>query len=299
MANVPTPNPGDIAPVVTPVDTDAVRITATLAEAKAIIAAAETTATAEKLGIDQASYDKYVNKDGEMDWASYGKEVAFKATQAKTAEPVAPVVAPVTPDAEAAAAAAAAATAANAQDVVEKAGLNWDEVTKSVVETGALSAEDKAKLMALNIPEVVIDDYVGAVQREAGAHIDVVLAGFGGEENFNKVFEAVQANATDAQRDQIDALLRDPKTFDVGVNLANKLAVMEPVAPLQGKPVAGAQNQVAATADAANKPYESVKAQLAAQSDPKYNTDPEYRAGVIKRIMASPDLNPRAHSGGM
>ena len=40
----------------------------------------EATVDAASLGVDQASFDKYY-KEGNFDWASYGKEQAFKASQ--------------------------------------------------------------------------------------------------------------------------------------------------------------------------------------------------------------------------
>lgn len=285
-------DPGDIKPDAVVPAQQSVRFTETIVDAKDKIASAEDVASAESLGIDQASFDKFV-KDGVMDWASYGKEQAFKAAQ-KPAETT-PAADPKATEANA----EDAATAANAQEVVEAAGLNWDEVTEKVAASGELDAADKAKLVEMGIPEVVIDDYVRAVSKEATAHIETVMTAFGGEEGFNTVFEAVQANATDEQKDQIDGLLRDPATFDVGVALANKLAGAEPAAaPLQGKPVAGASNQVT-TSEAGAKPFETYEAQVAAQGDPRYNTDPEYRDSVIKRIMVSPALNPRAHAGGL
>lgn len=295
-------NPGDITPVVGTPGQQAVQIDTTQAAAQAAIDAAAKTASADSLGIDQASFDKFV-KDGVMNWEAYGKERAFKDAQ-KPAAPVAPVTPPADPATPAADPATPdpttdAQTAADAQAVIQNAGLDWDAVTASVVENGKLSDEDTAKLVALGIPEVVINNYITSVQKEAGAHIDTVLAGFGGEEKFNAVFEAVQKNATDEQREQIDTLLRDPATFDVGVTLANKLAGMEPAAPLQGKPVAGAQNQVASAGAEDGKPYETYQAQVAAQSDPRYKTDPAYRDSVIKRIMVTPGTNPRAHTGGM
>lgn len=291
-------DPGDIKPDAVAPAHQGVRFTETIVDAKDKIATADDVASAESLGIDQASFDKYV-KDGVMDWASYGKEQAFKAKNSASPEGDAEQPKPGDSPANTAESAEDAATAANAQEVVEAAGLNWDEVTEKVAASGELDAADKAKLVEMGIPEVVIDDYVRAVSKEAVAHIETVMTAFGGEEGFNTVFEAVQANATDEQKDQIDGLLRDPATFDVGVALANKLAGAEPAAaPLQGKPVAGASNQVT-TSEAGAKPFETYEAQVAAQGDPRYNTDPEYRDGVIKRIMVSPALNPRAHAGGL
>jgi hypothetical protein len=67
---------------------------------------------------------------------------------------------------------------------------------------------------------------------------------------------------------------------------------------MEGKPVAGGVNAGLAAGDA--KGFESFEAQVVAQSDPRYKTDPEYRAQVMQRIAASAfDMNPRTHTSGL
>lgn len=290
------PDAGDVTPTAPTPAQQGVRFTETIEGAQGAIAKEGEAATAESLGIDQASFEKYV-KDGVMDWASYGKEIAFKNAQ-KPAEPAADPKPTEPTEADP----ADAETAANAQDLAEKAGVDWDAAARQIAETGELSEEDRQKMIAIGVPELVIDDYVRVSVKEIGDHVENVQNAFGGEEAFQTVFNAVQENATDEQKDQIDSLLRDPATFAVGVQLAHQLAEVEPAPsiapPMEGKPVAGGVNAGLAAGDA--KGFESFEAQVVAQSDPRYKTDPEYRAQVMQRIAASAfDMNPRTHTSGL
>ncbi len=107
-------------------------------------------------------------------------------------------------------------------------------------------------------------------------------------------------HATEEQRDQIDALLRDEATIDAGVNLAFQLAQVEASGPTQNaEPVAGARNAAQGAADA--QPFNSFQEMVQAQRDPRYKTDPAYRDEFMKRAAASQnvEMNPRLHSGGM
>jgi hypothetical protein len=148
--------------------------------------------TAESLGIDASSYDKYY-KDGNMDWASYGKEVAFKQQQAadkaiQNNEP------------------APAEEAGDAQGVVENAGLSWEDLGAKISSMGDIDAEDREALHAIGIPDQVINDYIGAVTGEAQGIIDSVIDGMGGQEAFDAVYAGLHANSTETQRNNIDAL---------------------------------------------------------------------------------------------
>lgn len=295
------PDAGDVTPTAPAPAQQGVRFSETIADAKDKIAGEADAATAESLGIDQASFDKYV-KDGVMDWASYGKEQAFKAKNSASPEGDAEQPKPGDSPANTAESAEDAETAANAQDLAEKAGVDWDAAARQIAETGELSEEDRQKMIAIGVPELVIDDYVRVSVKEIGDHVENVQNAFGGEEAFQTVFNAVQENATDEQKDQIDSLLRDPATFAVGVQLAHQLAEVEPASsiapPMEGKPAAGGVNAGLAAGDA--KGFESFEAQVVAQSDPRYKTDPEYRAQVMQRIAASAfDMNPRTHTSGL
>lgn len=283
------------APVPNRSGQDAVRFTETVEEAKAAIKEEQTAETAEALGVDQASFDKYY-KDGNFDWASYGKEQAFKAKQ-KSAEPAEPTEQPSDNASEVE---EDQAKAANAQDLAEQAGIDWEAAAKSIIETGDISEADREKLQKMGLPDFIIDDYIATVGRDADRYLNEVMGLFGGEDGFTKVFEAVSEKATPEQRSQIDDLLRDPATQKLGVQLAYQLAEMTQAQPMQqAQPVAGPQN--AAPTGGAAQPFADFNEMVAAQRDPRYKNDPEYRRQFMERARVSQniDMNPRLHTSGL
>jgi hypothetical protein len=280
------------------VGVSAQRFTETIAEAKAKIDGAAKVETAESLNVDAASFDKYF--DGKVfDWASYGKEQAFKAAQKKPAEGDAdpapegtPEPVTVTPETEAA-----------ASDAVSKAGLDWDELGQQIVDTGDISAESREALGKIGIPETLVDQYLGLLHKDATDIVVDIVDGFGGEEKFGDVFDALQEKATAEQRDAIDEMLKEPSTFDLAIQTAFTLAEIErPEAP---KAEPGVTPEVitpnASTGGTGNtQGYESFAEQVNAIKDPRYKTDPAYRAEVMNKVRVSTfDMNPRAHSGGL
>lgn len=248
----------------------------------AIAAAAD---TPETLGVDQASYDKYYKGDT-FDWASYGKEQAFKAQKATpTDEPV------ETPEAE------------DASGVVEKAGLDWDDLGAKISADGDISAEDYDALAAIGIPKQVISDYVASVQGNAQATIDAVIDMAGGQDAFDQLYTALYSNATEAARNKIDVLLRDPDTREAGVIQAYRTAGLEPPTgqyQTHATPTPAASRGNAPPVNRSVVGYDSQEAQVLDQRDPRYRTDPTFRAEVMQRIAASTyAMNTRTAGAGM
>ncbi len=285
---------GNVAPEVQPEQSSGIRYTETIEEAKAKIAESKEEATADSLGVDKASYDKYY-RNGEFDWASYGKEQAFKAKQkteeAPAEEATAEEEAPA-PEAEAAPEGEEAA-----REAVEKAGLDWDDLGNQLLETQDISPEAKEALSKIGIPEDIIDNYISMVNASTDAVVSRIVQGFGGEEQFTEVFNGLQEKATEEQRDAIDKLLADDRTFSDGIAMARKLAEVEAPAE-QPKEFSTPNANVGSTQSAQG--YQSFDEQMAAMRDPRYKNDPEYRGEVMKRIAASTyDINPRAHTSGL
>jgi hypothetical protein len=291
---------GNVAPEVQPEQSSGIRYTETMAEAKAKIASEGEKTAAEELGVDQASYDKYY-KNGEFDWASYGKEQAFKAKQkpAKEAASEGDGEEPKPAEAKASESTEEADTEA-AKQAVSDAGLDWDNLANQVLHNGDISKEDREKLSKM-VPEHIIDNYISMVNRDTDAVITKVVEGFGGEDHFTEVFNGLQENATGEQRDLVDQLLGDEATFDEGVALARKLAKVEaPAAPATQRQEFRTPNANSGAASDAIKPFESFSEQMAAQRDPRYKNDPAYRDEVTKRIAVSDNyVNPRAHGAGL
>lgn len=277
------------------------RFTETMAEAKAKIEEASLAETAEGLGVDQASFDKYY-KNGEFDWASYGKEQAFKAAQKKPTEGDEAKEEAVSD--EGAADEGAAEAQAAAETVVEQAGLNWDDLGQEIIDTGDISEESRKALTAIGIPDAVIDQHLALLHKDANDIVVQIVDGFGGQETFGDVFDALQAKATPEQRDAIDEMLRDPSTFDLGIQTAFTLAEIERPATGDASATSAQTEQITPNASTggsgSTQGYETFAEQVNAIKDPRYKTDPAYRAEVMNKVRVSTyDMNPRAHSGGL
>jgi len=254
------------------------------------------TETAEALGVDQASFDKY-NRNAGFDWASYGKEQAFKQAQRAGRDIDAGVEGNAESDDR-------FEETAEIEASVESAGLDWDDLGHKVITEGDISQEDYDALEGIGIPPEVIHDYINAVQGQAQGIIDSVIDGFGGQEEFDAVYAELHTSATVEQRNKLDALLRDPDTREAGIMQAYRIAGMQPQAPGTQGVIPQAQPQPsrgnAAPAAPAAKGFTSFNEQVAAQSDPRYRTDPSYREQVLSRIASSTwEMNPRTGGAGM
>lgn len=283
---------------------DGMRIDKTIEEGKAEADASKNPApTAESLGVDQASFDKFF-KDGEFNWAAYGKEQAFKAQKKATGEP------DKEPDKEEPKKSDAPkhSQTKEAEEAVTKAGLDWDGLGSKIAETGDIEAADYEALKGIGIPEDVVKTYIASVKKDAQDLVDAVIDASGGQDTFDKVFDALQEKPLEL-RNKIDGLLADPDTRDAGITLMFREAGMErPSAPAtetpaptkeSPKPQNGAVNRSGGGGSDA-KGYASFEEQVAAQRDPRYKTDVAYRNEVMARIAASTySMNPRTHTGGL
>lgn len=249
--------------------------------------------TAASLGVDQASFDKYY-KEGNFNWQGYSKELEFKMGQkAQAPEPHQPESSQqVTPD--------------SAQAAVEDAGLDWDTLSNKITSAGDLEDGDYAALVAAGIPEDISRNYVRMVQQDAENTVSEVMTKFGGEAGFTDVYNGLLENTTLEVRNQIDGLLRDPISRDAGIAMAWQYSGLQnpgqsgaPAAP--PPPV----NPAASRANPGQTPsstqgFASMEEQVLAIRDPRYSTDPSYRADVERRSMAASfDFNPRRHTGGL
>ena len=286
-------DPGDVnVPATTSAGHGSLHISTTQEEAAAARAAAAA-ATPEALGVDQASFDKYY-KDGDFDWASYGKELAFKAKGGKAEDKGGE--SDTTKDGE-----TEEPDQAAAQDAVSDAGLNWDTLSQTVAETGDITKEDRAALVKIGIPEAIIDSHINAVHSQTQGLIDTVIEGLGGQSTFDQVFDALQEHPIEL-RNKIDGLLADPDTREAGINLAfAKSGVQRPGSEATPEPTP-ARGARAATGRSSTEGlgYQTFEEQAAAQADPRYKTDAAYRGAVMAKIAVSQyNVNPRAHRGGL
>lgn len=246
--------------------------------------------TPESLGVDQASFDKYY-KEGNFNWQGYSKELEFKMSQkAQTPEPQQPTPSEqVTPD--------------SAQAAVEDAGLDWDTLSAKITNAGDLEDSDYAALVAAGIPEDISRNYVRMVQQDAENTVADVMSKFGGEEGFTQVYNGLLENTTLEIRNQIDGLLRDPVSREAGIAMAWQYSGLQnPGTPAPPPPPAApaASRANPGQTPSSTQGFASMEEQALAMNDPRYRTDPTYRAEVERRSMAAAyDFNPRRHTGGL
>ncbi len=282
-------DPGDITPDAgAAAGHETVRFTETIDEAKAKLAAeGATTVTAEGLGVDQASFDKFY-VDGEFNWANYGKEQAFKAKGGKDEPAKEPATnEPLSDD--------------GAKEAAEKAGLDWDTMGLAIVENGDIADTDRAALEAIGIPKAAVDTYIDAIKNESQDLIADVIEKSGGQESFDALFDALQTKEG-VDLDAIDAKLRNPETRDEAIAEAYAAAGLTnpytkaPATPVSGEPV----NKNSGDPAGEYLGYKNFEEQSEAQRDPRYKTDAAYRGAVMAKIGASTyAMNPRAHRGGL
>jgi hypothetical protein len=248
-------------------------------------------ASAESLGVDQASFDKYYSKDaGAFNWQAYAKELEYKATQ-RGEEPESPKE----PTQEA----QPSENEGEAQDKVAEAGLNWDSLGAKIGENGTIDDADFQALADIGVPREIAENYIDMVKGQANQLINDVHTQFGGEEEFNRVYDGLE-NIPEDKLNAIDDLLRDSSTRAAGVAAAYAAAGLTP----NGRPAPaathqrGAQN--AAPSSQSAQGFTSFEEQVSAMRDPRYYSDPAFRNEVIQRVAASTyDLNPRQHTSGL
>ncbi len=268
-------------------DSSGVRFTETIEEAQEKIAEAEEP-TPEDFGVDKASFDKYYN-DGEFDWASYGKEQAWKQRQKPEQEPE--------PEPRKSEAPRHSDTPA-AQEAVEQAGLDWDELGAKISNEGDLSESDYEALGRLGIPNEVVQGYVDMVRRETQGIIDDIIDRAGGQDVFDQAYDVLQDKDYEVLR-KIDDLLLDPSTREYGIDMMFKEAGINPTQPAQPQAQPYYPEGRASPAANVSEPFSSVNEQVQAMRDPKYRTDIAYRNQVLERIKASNYDIGTGHLGGL
>ena len=245
------------------------------------------------LGVDQASFDKYY-KDGDFNWQGYSKELEYKISQRSEATPEAAEEAPQSTE---------VATEAAAQAAVENAGLDWDTLSQKISTTGDLDEEDYAALNDAGIPPDISRNQVRLMKTDIDNTINDVMAQFGGEDAFSDILTTLKSTVPEDIRNRIDTMLFDPLTRPEGVALAKRLAGQAEGTPTPAPapapaPVPSRGNMSQATPAVGG--FQSMDEMSIAMNDPRYRTDPSYRAEVEKRAMnATFDFNGRTHTSGL
>lgn len=240
--------------------------------------------TPESLGVERAQFDKFYNKEtGAYNWQAHAKETEFKLTQKGGQQDPAEGK----PD---------AGKEDAAREATQKAGLDFDEMSRKIVRDGDLGKEDYDALLAIGLPEEVVRTHVDNVKHRVEAHVSTVIAAFGGEEAFERAKTIARQSYDNKELDALNRQLAGGDTYQAAVDTMLAKAGLPPVergsvleTPNAGKPGNGGV-----------QPYSDQMEMVRDQRDPRYKSDPKFREQVYKRAAASTfSVNPRAHTTGL
>jgi hypothetical protein len=170
---------------------------------------------------------------------------------------------------------------------VQRAGLDGNALAEEFLSSGTVSEESYKRAEAIGLTKEFVDNYVAGqaalVQRqEAELYSEV-----GGRDEFQRVAAWAKGNLSPRE---IQAL--DNATQNQDLALA-KIALRGLYARYQAA-VGQDPTLVSGDAGSAEAGFQSTAQVLQAMKDPRYDTDPAYRAQVEKRLQAKSPFTVRA-----
>lgn len=167
-----------------------------------------------------------------------------------------------------------------AAEVLESKGLNLDEFSNEFAEKGALSDDSFKKLEAAGIPKPFVEAYIEGQKALAAQLRTDVFASVGGEQQYQTMLTWAQSSLTPAEQAAFNK-----------ATLGSREEVMLAVGALKGRFEAAygrAPNLFGGSqAAAASQGYGSRAEVTQAMRDPRYRTDPAYRASVAAKLAVS------------
>lgn len=188
---------------------------------------------------------------------------------------------PVTPPGTTAVPPVADATSEQAAADLAGKGLEMSTFSQEFAETGALSDESYAKLKAAGYPEELVNGYIEGQRARADVFTSTVKGSVGGDENFTSMVQWAATNLTPGE------LAAYNKAIDSGDQEQAKLAVLgtyqkfKEARPAEPRLIAG--GPAATSSDV----YESVAQMQVDMRDPRYKSDPAFRAKVSAKLGRS------------
>ena len=223
----------------------------------------------EKLGVTQAQFDKYYNSGtSEYNWQAHAREAEFINGQ----------YAEQTIDTQYEAQNAEAFE--SAEDAVEQAGLNWEDLSRKIGMTGDIDQADYDALTQMGLPFEIVQQHVQLVSDQVQTHVALVTEAFGGQERWGQTQAWADANMSEAEIDQLNTMLGG-SNYQLAVDLlmqkAGTQALNTPMSQGGGEAV---------------QPYASQMEMVADQRKPEYRRDAAFRQKVMMRASASNWANP-------
>jgi hypothetical protein len=166
-----------------------------------------------------------------------------------------------------------------AEQAVAAAGLDFNQLGTKISSAGDIEETDYAALEKVGIPRGEVQNYVRLIKAEAERVKQDAYKEVGGQQNFDAIMAKAKAELSPDEKTALNTLLAGEGTRKAALQTLKQRFMPddgEPQGQLDGGSPAGGAGG-----------YPSLAQQTAAINDPRYKTDPAYRAQVRQRIALS------------
>lgn len=170
-------------------------------------------------------------------------------------------------------------TAEKASEVLESKGFDYQALTEEFQANGDLTPETREKLAKQGITGEILDAYIEGQKAIVQRAMEDIASTVGGMEQMETIVEWAKTNLSEAEKKSIDAV-HDPAVIKILLkDLERRMNDSEgyvPQAQLQG-----------GAGETRGNYFESMHEVEEAINDPRYSSDPVYRAKVAQKLTAS------------
>lgn len=169
------------------------------------------------------------------------------------------------------------------QEELEDSPVDFKKFEQEFFEDGELSQDSYSELEKNGFPKNVVDNYLAGVKAQADTQAQEVFNVVDGEENYNQMIDWADKNLTDDEK----------QVFNQSVTSGNVTQAKFAVEALYGRYTKSEGGQPQRVIQEGKVPqsnsgsFQSRAEVTEAMSNPKYETDPAYRAEVQRKLRNS------------
>ena len=172
-------------------------------------------------------------------------------------------------------------TEGDVRDALDKAGVSFDALSEEFLQKGELSAESYEKLVNAGFPKELVDGYIEGQRAVAEGIQSSVRAEVGGAEQYDRMIAWAAVNLPDADKAAFNAAMNSGSVDQM------KMAARD-LASRYTKENGSEPRLVTGTAAKSDgSVYRSTAEALKDFADPRYKSDPAFRADVEAKIARS------------
>jgi len=169
--------------------------------------------------------------------------------------------------------------AATAEDTAAQEKLQ--KYSEEFFEKGTLSDQSYADLAKMGYPRQVVDQFIAGQKAMVSAEEQRVFSEVGGRDNYGKMIEWAAQNLP---QEEIAAYNTTLESGDINQVMMAARGLQARYSAAAGKPE---PKLIGGSGKTAPSGFNSVAQVVQAMSDPRYKTDPAYRAEVAQKIASS------------